>query len=99
MLGHKCSFPNSHLLDSGRKEITKRHQVSTANPATGFTEIVCTTVIVSYVSASNYSLFAETSEPVIVFFADFLVVRELLVKNYQIKLLKKVWCVLLVLCT
>jgi len=31
------------------------------------------------------------------FFADFLMVRVLLIKNYQIKLLKKVWYILVVL--
>jgi len=33
------------------------------------------------------------------FFADFFMVRALLVKNYQIKLLKMLWYILLVLCT
>jgi len=36
-------------------------------------------------------MFSKSSEPVIiVFFADFLLVKALLVKNYQIKLLKEV---------
>jgi len=45
-------------------------------------------------------MFSESSEPVIsVFFADFLMVRALLVKNYQMELLKKVWCIIVFLCT
>jgi len=44
-------------------------------------------------------LLPESYKPVIVvFFADFLMIRALLVKRYQIKLLKKVWYILLVLC-
>jgi len=43
-------------------------------------------------------MFSESSGPVIVvFFADFLMVRALIVKNYQMKLLKIVSYVLLVL--
>ena len=45
-------------------------------------------------------MFSESSGPVIVvFFADFLMVRALIVKNYQMKLLKIVSYVLLVLWT
>jgi len=36
---------------------------------------------------------------IIVFFANLLMVRSLFVKNYQIKLLKKVWYILFILCT
>ena len=52
-LGHKGSFPNSHFLDSGGKEITKGHRALTAKPATALLEIAYITVILRYASVSN----------------------------------------------
>ena len=97
MLWHKCSFPNSHFLDSGRKKLTKGSQALTAKPAIAFPEIAYITVILSYVSASDCSLKPLNCD--CCFCADLFMVTALLVKHYQIKLLKKVWCILLVLCT
>jgi len=53
MLGHTCSFPNNHFLDSGRK---KGPQELTAKPATAFREVVHITVILNYVSASTVTV-------------------------------------------
>jgi len=55
MLGHKCSFPNSHFLDSGRKK-QKGRQGLTVKPATAFPEFVYITVTLSYVFVSNCCL-------------------------------------------
>jgi len=50
--------------------------------------------ILSYVSASNFSL-NRLNLWLLFFFADFLMVKVLFVKNYQIKLLKNIWYILL----
>jgi len=56
MLGHKCSFPNNHFLDSGRIRNNKAPHALTAKPATAFPEVVYITVILSYVSASTVTV-------------------------------------------
>jgi len=56
-------------------------------------------LILSYVSASNCSLNRLNLSCDCCFFADFLMVRALLVKNYQIKVHNKVWYLFLALCT
>jgi len=66
---------------------TKGHQQTlTAKPATAFPESVYIIVILSYVYAGNCSLNRVDCDCCL--FADFLMVRALIVKNYQIKLLK-----------
>ena len=55
------------------------------------------TVIFSYVSASNCSL--NRLDLQLVFFVDFLMARALLVENCQMRLLERVWDILLVSCT
>ena len=69
----------------------------TAKPAIAFPEIVYVTVILGYVSASDCSL--NRLNLWLLFFADFLMVTALLVKNYQVKLFKMVWFIFLILCT
>ena len=64
----------------------------TAKPAAALSRICLysITVTLTYVSASNYSL-NRLNLWLLFFFVDFLMVRALLVKNYQINLLKKVY--------
>jgi len=63
MLGHECSFPNSHFLDSVVRN-NKRSSGIDGETSDFFPEIVYIAIILSNVFARNFS---ESSEPVIVF--------------------------------
>jgi len=65
MLGHECSFPHSHFVDSVARNNKKSSGIE-----------------------GKTSDCLSTNCLYVVFFADFLMVITLLVKNYQIKLLK-----------
>ena len=97
MLRHKC-FPNSHFLilvvRKNKGSSLLRHWRQ--NQRYAFQKL--------FILPLSWVTFLPVTVLWIVwicdyFFADFLMVTALLVKNYQIKLLKKVWCILLVLCT
>jgi len=77
--------------------MTKGPQALMVKPATTLPEIVYITVILRFLYASNCSL--NRLNLLLLFFADFLMVRPLHVKNYQIKLVQRVWHIFLVLCT
>jgi len=97
MLGHKCSFPNCHFLNFRRKNWQKvfRHWWQNYRPS--FPKLL--TLPLSWVTFLLVTVLWIVWTFYCCFFADFLMVRALLVKIYQIQLLKEVWYVLIVLCT
>ena len=88
---HKCNFPNNHFLDPVVRNNIGLQALKT-KPATAFPEIVYITVILSTFLLVTVLWIVWTCD--CCFFADFLMVKALLVKNYQIKLLKEVWNIL-----
>ena len=97
MLGHKCSFPNRPFLDSFREKYKRSSGIDgkTSN-CLSRTCLYYRYFWVTFLLATALWI-AKTCD--CCFFADFLMVRALLVKKYHIKLLKNVWYILLVLCS
>ena len=97
MLGHKCSFPNRHFLDSVRKKYKRSSGIDgKISNCLSRNCIYYRYFWVMFLLATVLWI-AKTCD--CCFFADFLMVRALLVKKYHIKLLKNVWCFLLFLCS
>jgi len=105
MLGHKCSFPNSHFLDSVVRN-NKRFSGIESKTSDGLSKskkfMPFQKLLILPLSWLAFLLgtvlwIVWTCD--CYFFADFLMAAVLLVKNYHINLLKKVWYILLVLCT
>ena len=97
MLGHKCSFPNRPFRDSVRKKYKRSSGIDgkTSN-CLSRNCLYYRYFWVTFLLATALWI-AKTCD--CCFFADFLMVRALLVKKYHIKLLKNVWYILLVLCS
>ena len=90
MLGHKCSFPNSHFLVLRNNKRSSGIDGKTSD---------CLSRSCLYYRCFELVTFIWIVWTCDCFLVDFLMIRALLVKNYQIKLLKKVWYIPLVLCT
>jgi len=94
MLGHECSFPNSHFLGSVVRNNKRSSGIKRQNQRQPFQKLFMlplswvTFLLVTSLNRLNLWLF----------FTDFLMVTALLVKNNQIKKLKKVRYILLILC-
>ena len=99
MLWHKFSFPNRHFLilvvrNSTRSSFLRHWRQKQRLPFQKLFILPLSWVTFLLVTVLWIVWICDCC-----FLADFLMRRALLVKNYQIKLLNKVWRILLVLCT